>query len=241
MATQHPAEVRTSKYERVAQALEQRIRGSLEPHSALPTERDLMKEFAVSRMTVRQAIQVLIRRGLVYNIQGSGTYVANPEVIAKTLRLTSFSEDMRQRGLTPSSRVLALREIPAAAPVAESLEVDSGTPLTFVQRLRLADEIPMAIESVYLPTTLVDIGDLDASGSLYGQMAERGAGVQRAAQRIDAVNLDVDQARLLEQPVGAAALRVLRTSVTDRGHAVEYAETIYRADRYSFDVVVTRS
>jgi len=241
MTSEQNVEPRSSKYERVAATLEERIRAALEPHSSLPTERDLMKEFGVSRMTVRQAIQVLIGRGLVYNIQGSGTYVANPAVISKTLRLTSFSEDMRQRGLTPSSRVLASGTVPAPPKVAEALEVETASPLASVQRLRLADEMPMAIESVYLAATLVDIDGLDTSGSLYDQMAARGARVQRAAQVIGAVNLDVEQARLLDQAVGAAAMRVVRTSVTDRGHAVEYAETIYRADRYSFDVVVTRS
>jgi GntR family transcriptional regulator len=226
------------KYEQVADALTGRI-AAMHPHEPIPTERELMRQFGVSRMTVRNALAKLVSRGLVYNVQGSGTYVAPPEMVTKTLRLTSFSEDMVQRGHVPASRVIDRREDSAAAATAAALGLAVGTPVLVVERLRLADDVPMAIERVTLAPLPGGLR-LDPSGSLYAQLKSAGVLVSRATQTIDAVNLGRDEARLLDQAVGAAALRVRRTSYTDRSQAVELAETIYRADRYSFDVVVER-
>jgi len=234
-----------AKYEHVATVLEARIRSSLVPGELLPTERELMAEFGVSRATVRHAIRILIDRGLVYNVQGSGTFVADPTVISKTLRLTSFSEDMRERGLVGSSRMISSRIVPVPAPaeVAVALEVAEGEPLLFIERLRLANDQPMAHEQVYVSTDLVglDFDLIEEGASLYELMSTGGIHVERAAQRIGAVNLPAEQARLLDQAVGAAAIRVVRVSFSDRGRPVEHATTTYRGDRYTFDVVVARA
>lgn len=234
-----------AKYDYIATALEERIRSSLAPRDLLPTERDLMAEFGVSRATVRHAIRVLIDRGLVYNVHGSGTFVADPAVVSKKLRLTSFSEDMRERGRVGSSRMISSRVAPAPAEVTEALEVAEGEPLRFIERLRLANDQPMAYEQVYLPSDLLDpdvieFDLIEEGASLYELMAAGGIHVERAAQTIGAVNLPAEQARLLDQAVGAAAIRVVRVSFSDRGRPVEHATTIYRADRYTFDVVVAR-
>ena len=231
---------RKPKYEALAAVLEERIQ-SMEAHQALPTEREMLGEFHVSRATVRQAIQLLIQKGLLYNVQGSGTYVANRAVVSKTLHLTGFSEDMRLRGLEPASEVIDLGTATANGEMATKLHVAEGTPLLQIRRLRLADQVPMALEQVFLVASMVNGVELDGRGSLYDQLRENGVTVWRAAQSIDAVNLDAEQAHHLEQAVGAAALRVRRVSFSDRGDAFEYAETIYRGDRYNFDIVVGRS
>lgn len=98
----------------------------------------------------------------------------------------------------------------------------------------------MALETVYLVAALVDLDHIDLTNSLYERLRDEGVNVTRAAQAIEAVNVDAEQARHLDQAVGAAALRVQRVSFTDRGTSFEHAETIYRGDRYSFDVVVGR-
>jgi GntR family transcriptional regulator len=238
-SSQSATDRRAPKYEVLAAALEQRVR-SMNARDALPTERELLEEFGVSRTTVRQAIQLLIRKGLVYNVQGSGTYVSNPAVVSKTLRLTGFSEDMRQRGMEPASTVLEQGEVVASPELAAKLHVSAGDQLLAIRRLRSADGVPMALETVYLVAAMVDLDRIDLTNSLYEQLREEGVNVTRAAQTIEAVNLDADQARQLDQAVGAAALRVERVSFTDRGTPFEHAETIYRGDRYSFDVVVGR-
>jgi GntR family transcriptional regulator len=228
-----------TKYSALAAALEDEIAG-MGPHDALPTERELMRQFSVSRMTVRNALARLVARGIVYNVQGSGTYVADPEVVTKTIRLTSFTEDMQQRGLAPESRVLATSRVDAPSELARRLHVETGAGLVFVRRLRLANGTPMALEVVHLVEAGVDWPSVDLEGSLYEQLAHQGVRVVRAAQTIGALNLDAEQARHLDQAVGAAALRVQRVGLTDRGQPFEHAETLYRADRYTFDVVVAR-
>lgn len=230
---------RIPKYEAVAAALRERL-AAMTVHEALPTERELMVDFGVSRNTVRQAIGVIVASGLVYNVQGSGTYVADPEVVSKTPRLTSFTEDMRERGLAPASRVLSCELAPAPPEVGRRLGIEEGAVLVRLRRLRLADGRPMALETVHLREDLVPIEALDPSGSIYEQLSRAGHDVQKATQTIAAVNLPVEEAKLLDQAVGAAALRVVRVGLTGREVPVEWAETIYRGDRYDFDMVVAR-
>lgn len=236
--TEHTVDDRP-KYERVTDELARRAR-ELAAHTALPAERELMHELGVSRMTVRKAIERLVRRGLVYQVQGSGTFVADPEMVTKTLQLTSFTEDMMRRGLQASTSVLSTQVVAASVEVARRLDIDAGTEVFTLDRLRLADEQPMALESVHLAPLGVDWTDLDPAGSLYAQLETAGVSVARAAQTIDAVNLDREQAHALDQPIAAAAMRVTRVSYTATGRPTELAQTIYRGDRYSFDVVISR-
>jgi len=241
MSTPKPGRAATpSKYEQLAATLEKRI-PTMAPHAALPTERELLEEFSMSRGTVRQAIRVLQSRGLVYNVQGSGTYVSDPAVVSKTLRLTGFTEDMRQRGLQPSSRVLANQTVVAPPGLAATLQVAPGSSLRMLHRLRLADGVPMALETIYLVNDMIAATDVDFDRSIYEQLSEAGIVIDRAAQTIRAVNLDVEQARLLDQAVAAAAIQVSRVTYTDRGQPFEQAVTTYRGDRYSFQIGVGRS
>jgi|APMI01.1.fsa_nt_gi GntR family transcriptional regulator len=227
------------KYEQVADEIARRASG-LDAHDALPSERELMAELGVSRMTVRTALEQLARRGLVYQVHGSGTFVADPEIVTKTLRLTSFTEDMELRGLTPSTRVLSLTVMPASADVARRLRVHPETEVLVLHRIRLADGSPMALEAVHLPPLGLSWSAVDPSSSLYAQMETVGVRVDRAAQTIEAVNLDREQAHALDQPIGAAALQVTRVSYTADGTPVELAQTIYRGDRYDYDLVISR-
>ena len=226
-----------SKYEALAEALETRVR-TMTAHDALPTERELLHEFSVSRTTVRRALQDLLGKGLVYNIRGSGTYVADPSVVAKTLRLTGFSEDMKLRGLIPTSRVLRQGTVAAAGAIAAELEVTVGEPLLALSRLRLADDVPMALEDIYLVVNRISPTQLHPEQSLYTQLTAAGIVIERAAQQISAVNLNAHQARHLDQAVGAAALEVSRVTFTDHGQPFERAVTTYRGDRYSFQIAV---
>jgi GntR family transcriptional regulator len=227
------------KYERLADTLQELVR-TMPPDHSIPTERELLEEYGVSRATVRQAIRLLVQRGLVYNIQGSGPYVTNPAAVSKTLRLTSFSEDMRQRGLEPASQILGYETVNPPADIAAKLNVPADASLVWINRLRLADSVPMALENSFLVAALVERQEIDPTGSIYEQLERAGIVPWRAAQTIGVVNLDVHQAHQLDQAVGAAALRVERVSYTKRGEAFEYAETVYRGDRYNFDIVVGR-
>jgi GntR family transcriptional regulator len=228
------------KYEIVAAGVRGIISQSLAPHDALPSERELMAMYGVSRMTVRAAIARLVDEGRVYNVHGSGTYVGSIDLFAKTPKLTSFTEDMTSRGYVPSSRVLALSRMEADQDVAMRLGIPVATECTYLRRLRLADNNPMAIEDVYLPRAVLDIEHLHLDQSLYAQLARSGHEVYRAEQEIQAITLNKEDSRLLAVPVGSAALRVERVSSSRRGQLIEFARTIYRADRYNFHIAVTR-
>ncbi|SCG39547.1 GntR family transcriptional regulator [Micromonospora coxensis] len=229
------------KHEALYTALRAEIGADLRPHDPLPSERELVARFGVSRATVRQAIGRLEEEGLVYRAQGAGTFVADPATISKSLALTSFSEDMRNRRLTPDSRLLDLTVASASVQVARDLAVSPGADVVHVRRLRLADSLPMCLEEVWLPAER--IGDLDASviaGSLYEALAERGVRPHHADQVIAATVVDAEQARLLQVAPYSPALRVDRVTYDESGTAVERAESIYRADRYDFRITVTR-
>ncbi|GAA3872337.1 GntR family transcriptional regulator [Leifsonia kafniensis] len=228
------------KYETVAADIREIISTSLAPHDALPSERDLMTRYDVSRMTVRAAIAKLVDEGRVYNVHGSGTYVGSIDLFSKTPKLTSFTEDMTSRGYVASSRPLALARIDADEDIARRLGVPVDTECTHLRRLRLADNNPMAIEDVYLPRTVMEIEQLHLDQSLYVQLTEAGHEVHRAEQEIQAIMLSEEDSRLLGVPNGSAALSVERVSTSRRGLVIEFARTIYRSDRYSFHIAVTR-
>jgi len=209
--------------------------------STLPPERVLAQEFGVTRVTVRRAIDELESDGLVYRIQGGGTYTVGPS-IAKSLRLTSFSDDVRARGRTPSSQVLDVSRGPAGDEIGRSLRLSPRDPVVTVRRLRMADGEPMCLEVCALPADLVPgIEEDDLTGSLYVLLSRRyGLEPARAEQVIEATVLDEQEAAMLTVPPFSAALRATRTSYDVRGGPVEFAVTTYRSDRYSLRFAVRR-
>ncbi len=228
------------KYERVAAKIRETIDSTLSENDALPSERELMSIHGVSRLTVRAAIAKLVDEGRVYNIQGSGTYVGSKGMFSKTLKLTSFTEDMTNRGHVPSSRVLQAARVSATDAIARRLNIPAGGACTRLRRLRLADDDPMALEDVYLPEDVLPLEELNLGRSLYAQLADRGFQIHRAEQQVRAMLLDDESCGLLAVPAGSAALFIERISSTRRGRIVEFARTMYRADRYSFQLGVAR-
>ncbi|MEN0022415.1 MAG: GntR family transcriptional regulator [Microbacterium sp.] len=228
------------KYEEVAASIRESIAQSMSPHDALASERELMAIHGVSRMTVRKAIATLVDEGRVYNVHGSGTYVGSADIFSKTPKLTSFTEDMISRGSVPSSRVLELARVDAPDAVAAALGLAAGDEVTHIRRLRLADDVPIAIEDVYVPVSVLAIESLNLGASLYEQLREAGHDVFRAEQEIKAITLTEQESQLLEVPAAEAALAVTRVSSSRRGQLIEFARTIYRSDRYTFQLAVTR-
>lgn len=231
----------TPLYLRVQEQLRSAIRvGKLKPHDALPGERDMAEALGVSRVTVRKALAGLIDEGLLIQRQGSGTFVAQPprRVEQALSRLTSFSEDMRLRGLTPAVRWLA-REVSLPTPEeAMRLSISPNDNVSRLKRLRLADDVPMAIEQATLPTRFLP-DPLAVGASLYDLLAQRDALPVRALQRLRAANLGPVEAKLLEAAVGAAALAIDRLSFLANGAPIEFTRSIYRGDAYDFVAELT--
>jgi GntR family transcriptional regulator len=230
------------KHEQVRGHLLDVMEQRLSPRDKLPTERELAEELGVSRSTVRRALDQMAAEGRVYRVQGAGTFVAEWP-IRKREALTSFSEDMRARGLTPSARLLNAEETIAGAERSWPLRVSPAEPLLHVERLRLADDVPMCLESVYVvkrfAPDLLERGGL--AGSLYDVLAEGyRIDVQRAEQSIAATVLEPDDAELLEVPALWPALLVERVAIDQQGRRVELARSLYRGDRYRFDLTLER-
>lgn len=230
------------KYLRLRQQLLDEINERFGPDEMMPGERELAERFGVSRMTVRQALTALADDGHIYSIRGQGTFVARAR-ITKPPTLTSFSGDMRARGLMPGSRLLSAEIVSAAGDVARDLELEPGTQVYRIGRVRLADDVPMCLEEVHLPVRLFPgLLDLDLSGSLYELLEQRYRTPVVAADQITtAVNLTRTRAELLGVPTRSAALKVVRISTDNRGRMVERAVSLYRGDRYDFSTRISRS
>jgi GntR family transcriptional regulator len=208
----------------------------------LPTERALSERFDMARETVRRCLKDLENEGLLERKQGIGTFVAARPVV-KEARLMSFSEEMRQRGLTPSSKLLSASTILAGAKLAQRLKLSPGSVILEMRRLRLANDEPIALETSYLAQSRLPNFDPSAlaNGSLYALLEKQyGLDIRYASQQIQATVLNEQEAQLLRVPPFSPALVVKRTTVLNTGELIEYAKSLYRADRYRLELNVAR-
>lgn len=218
------------------------IDAGLQPHDKMPTERELAETFGVTRLTVRRALDQLGYEGRVYRTQGAGTFVSEPR-IAKSVELTSFSDDMRARGLVPGSQLAEIAELPAGAEIGARLGISPRDAVTHIYRVRTADGEPMCIEHTYIPAALAPgLAVRQIDGSLYQLMSESyHLRAEKAEQSIHATVLDPEAARRLGVAEFSPAFKVSRVAFDARNRRIEYAESIYRADRYSYDFVIYRT
>ena len=209
--------------------------GLLKPGQSLPSEREMAQLTGLSRVTVRKAVQALVQARALVQRRGSGTFVApRVERVEQALSLlTSFSEDMARRGKAVRS-VWLTRAVQAPSPEEMmALGLTAWDQVARLERVRLADEVPLAIERAALPTGVL-ADPMEVEGSLYAVLAGRGLRPVRAVQRISAANLGARDAELLDVPVGAAGLRIERLSYLASGRVVEFTRSLYRGDAYDF-------
>ncbi len=218
---------------------------SLAVGQPIPAERQLAVDLGVSRLTVRAALDDLVRDGYLDRRHGSGTYVTEPK-IAQPLTLTSFSDDMRRRGMTPGSRTLELTTTLAGARLAHRLGVSPEVRLVRVKRLRLADSQPMAMEVLHVPEALVPgltRADFE-NHSFYELLRERyGITIASGTQSIEPTVTSEEESEVLGVPLHTPAFLFERTTVSESGRIVEFVRSIYRGDRYRLvaDLVLQRS
>jgi len=207
---------------------------TLQVGDAIPSERSLSHELGVSRLTLRAALDDLVREGRLTRRRGSGTFVAEPKV-AKGMTITSFSDDMRLRGLTPGSRTLEFRTIPAGARLGRILHVSPSEPVLSVKRLRLADGEPMALELLHVPESLfrgLTGRDLEES-SFYDLMVSRyGIEILGGTQTVEPTVTNEEESAALGVPLHSPALLFERVTHSATGEIVEFTSSIYRGDRY---------
>lgn len=224
------------RYVQLRRRLEQGISdGVLPPNSSLPPERELAELTDLSRVTVRKAIQDLVGRGLIDQRQGSGSFVRPPSTrVEQSLsHLTSFTEDMKRRGMETTSTWLERGVFMPSPDEVQVLGLAPDASVARISRLRQAGGRPMALERAALPLDILP-NPLDVTRSLYEVLEARGQRPVRAVQKISAINLAVEDADLLDVPEGTAGLSIQRTSYQDNGRVTEFTKSLYRGDAYDF-------
>jgi GntR family transcriptional regulator len=215
----------------------ERVLELIEPLSvgeAIPAERQLGADLGVSRLTVRAALDELVREGYLVRRRGAGTFVAEPKV-AKGIDITSFSDDMRARGLTPESRTLDLHVEMAGARLGRILHVSPSEEILSVKRLRLADGDPMAIELLHTLASLVPglTGRDLEENSFYDLLASRyGISIVGGTQTVEPTVTNEEESASLGVPLHSPALLFERLTRSSTGDPVEFTSSIYRGDRY---------
>ncbi|MFI0894927.1 GntR family transcriptional regulator [Streptomyces sp. NPDC020983] len=226
-------------YFQFAQQLQKLIEtGVLPPGTRLSNEVALADQFGLSRPTMRQAMQHLVDKGLLARKRGVGTQVVTNR-IRRQVEFTSLYDDLEREERRPRTEVLSLGTLPAGAEVAAALRLDEGTEVLALERLRFADDEPIALMRNHLPASLIELSSQTlAEAGLYQLLRRSGIGLSTARQTIGARRATAAEAQLLGESRGATLLTMARTAYDGSGEPVEYGVHVYRASRYSFEMTV---
>jgi GntR family transcriptional regulator len=232
-------------YIQLAETLRQEIDGA-EPQSraaALASENELAKVHRISRVTVRHALDLLEREGLIYKAKGKGTFIARGRAKYDLTSLVPTTEDILRRGWKPGTKVLSLRQLSAPASIASALEIEAGEKVFELHRLRTADGEPISLQWSYIPVQLCpDLLDHDLSNSLTRVLEETyGIRFWKARSILRARAAKASEAQLLRIPRNSPVIYVEQNTFAAEGHVVEFLKTVWRSDRYDFVVQLTRA
>ena len=234
------------RYYQLVNILRQKIEaGEWLPQEAIPSERQLEGLYAVSRTTVRQAVGILTRQGLVYQLHGKGTFVSPRKLQKGLVELTSFSEDMVNRGLKPGQLILEIGEVEPPESVRKHLEIPPDVNTVFrLERVRTGDGQPIGLQMSYLALQhgqSISRDELEQRGSMYAILQEKfNINLAAADETLEVTIANPREAMLLEVPEGSPLLLSERVLWTNDRRAIEFVKILYRGDRYRYTVRLTR-
>lgn len=244
MASQHLTPGPIPLYHQLKQIIRKEIeRGIYKPGDRLPSEPEWIQTYGVSRITVRQALTELETEGVIVRRHGKGTYVAERPIEQDLVRLTDFVEDMELAGLAPSSQVLAFTHEPATPEIAKALHVAADTEIVRIDRLRQANERPIAYDVTWLPLRFGGLlsAEILQHETIYHILETHyNIPVEIGLFHITATNATSEQARVLDTVTGTSLLLIQRTSYTDDDVPVYIQNRYYRPDRVSYRVTLRR-
>ncbi len=234
------------KYYQLVNIIKDKIEnGDLKENEAIPSERELEELYNISRTTIRQAFSILMRQGYIFSEHGKGTFVSPRKLQKGILELTSFSEDMRNRGLEPGQIILEMGRIKPPKKVIEKLELIPNTPSVIkIERIRLGNNIPMGLQDSYLALSedrSISQEELEKTGSIYEILQNKYNIIPKEAEETLEVTVATQrEAELLQVSEGSPLLLSERILWSQCRHAVEFVKILYRGDRYKYTVRLTR-
>lgn len=210
--------------------------GEYQPGDMIPSERDLARLYGLNRMTVRNAITQLVKEGLLKRVQGKGTLVIQPRITRDLIELKGFSQTMKDRGIVPSSKVLSIDTIESTRKLRRIFKLEQALPVLCINRLRLGNEEPIALEETYVPHHLLpDIERFDLKVfSLYDVYAYHGIQLQTAYQTLTLTKLEQRIAKLLHLPPNSAVFLFECISYDQEGQPLEFTRSYTRGDYSKF-------
>jgi GntR family transcriptional regulator len=234
------------RYHQLAQILrEQILDGKVKANHPISSERELEQIYSVSRTTIRQAIDLLVRQGFLYREHGKGTYVSPQKLQKGISELTSFTEDMKRRGIDPGQKILNIGYIEPPDAVRTHLELPKDCHQVLrVERLRLGDGAPMGLQTAYynLPEGItITQADVEAIGSIYTILEEKLHIIPTEADETVEVTFATPyEASLLHVKAGSPLLLSERTTYSQIRCVIEFVKILYRVDRYRYIAKLTR-
>ncbi|MFP2238044.1 GntR family transcriptional regulator [Pseudescherichia vulneris] len=231
------------RYRQIADTLRDRVqRGELKPGDALPTESALQEEFAVSRVTVRQALKQLTQEAIIESIQGSGSYVKEERVNYDIYQLTSFYEKLADRNVDTHSDVRVFEAIDASHELAATLEVAEGAKIWHVKRVRFIKQKPVTLEETWMPLTLFpDLTWEVMENSKYHFIEQvKKLVIDRSEQEIVPIMPSAEMASLLSLDASQPILEKISRGFLSDGRVFEYSRNAFKSDDYKFTLVAKR-
>ena len=223
-------------YIRIHDAIKKEIDGGVwEIGQRLPSERDLADDYEVSRMTLRQAITLLVEEGILERRVGSGTYVASHRVQEKMRGTTSFTEIVRSQGKTPSSQLISYQRKPANETEIQQLQLKAADTVVRMERVRFADNVPLVFEVASIPEKLIQsFNQEDITEHFFQTLTDNGYEIGKSQQTIYAKNASERVANYLKVPKNHAVLALTQVSYFTDGRPFEYVHSQYVGDRFEF-------
>jgi GntR family transcriptional regulator len=227
--------------------IEEWIKGKLERREweegeTIPSERILAEQLEVSRMTVRQAVTNLVLKGFLYKEKGKGTFVKSRKIEQPLMELTSFSEDMAWRGYKAGNEVLRFEKVALKDSQAKKLKIEEEEDAFLLERIRLADEEPIAYERNLIPAYIFpNLTEEDLFASFYAYVEKQGYKIKGAEQSIEPSLARQHEAELLNIQLGDPVLLIRRVSYLNDGRPYEYVNSVYRGDKYKFITQMKRN
>lgn len=216
--------------------------GEFKDGDKIPSENEMCALFSVSRITVRKALSELEHAGYIIKKHSKGSFVRTGVTVMQLNALQGYTEEMKKRGLRPSSKLISVTRQPANDYLANKLRIDEKAIVYRIERLRLANEEPMSLETVYVPFYRVpEIDKFDLTGSLYKIFQDQyNLRMSRAEQVIEAAIADKKTAEAFHIKLRSPVLHIERTTYLAEGEPLEYVDSIYRGDKYKFYAVLSR-